>query len=332
VDAAPALLSYWDVDQRNLAANATFAPWCGVDPSDIHGIRVNDVLGDEVYEANLPHIRRVLSGVPQQFRRSVVDASGTARRTQSTYVPDVAGGRVIGFSVLVTDITPFFPAGILPTIHLGAERSRADEPRRVRALVVDADTLARAGISTILGSAPGIEVVGEVAGAEQALPVVRDSHPDVIVIDAWSPGAKRLLETKRSFSNEGSAFPELVVFTSTALDVYLFDPLGAGAARMLTKQAPPEELIEAVRAAAAGARAATVQGQGLRWRPTAREREVLELAVRGMATAEMAQRLHVSVDTVKSHLKNLYGKLGLHSRLQLIAAAAVGPREDEVGG
>jgi PAS domain S-box-containing protein len=328
-DAAPTMLAYWGADRRNVTANAAYKHWYGWSPRDMRGLHMSDVLGEDVYEGVLPHIDGVLTGSAQRFERRLVDTTGVTRLAQATYSPDIVGGRVAGFSVIVTDATSVAACGAAPT-----DARRGDDrrpPLRVRAIIVDGDALARAGLRAFLASAPDIDVVGEGAAAEDALAAVRGARPDVVVMDARTRGVDGFLATRRASSSRGSAFPGVVVLASSALDEYLFDPVGHGASALLAKRARPEELIDAVRAVARGDQVGArddrrqwpgeVPVNGGRWRPSKREREVLDLVRHGLSNAEIARRLFISKDTVKTHLKHLYGKIGVRDRQHLIIAA-----------
>lgn len=105
LDRLPALIGYWDLDQRNVLANAAYLEYFGLDPQQMRGMHLRDVLGEEVYESNLPYVTRVLQGEEQLFDRTLVAPSGRVRQTQASYVPDVVDGAVRGFFVLVTDVS-----------------------------------------------------------------------------------------------------------------------------------------------------------------------------------------------------------------------------------
>jgi PAS domain S-box-containing protein len=312
----PALLSYWGADERNVFANRAYARWLGMGPADVRGRHLRDVLGQEAYDDYRVPIRGVLSGAPQRFERDVLRLTGTTR-AHVICTPDVVDGRVVGFSVLISDVTG----------HRGPADPGGPPPApAVRALVVDASPVARAGMRAILASAPDIAVVAEAPTADDALASVGDARPDVVVADARAAGMEALLAARRA-PLAGAAFPAVVALVESELDEYLLDPLGLGASTVLAKRAAPGKLAEAVRAVMSGGDMGSRRQQGtVLWgdrrvlRPTPREREVLELAVRGVSNPEIAKRLHLSVDTVKSHLKHVYNKLGVHSRRELIAA------------
>lgn len=105
IDRLPALIGYWDREQRNVLANAAYLDYFGLDPQQMHGMHLRDVLGEEVYASNLPYVTRVLQGEEQLFDRTLVAPSGRVRQTQASYVPDVLDGVVRGFFVLVTDVS-----------------------------------------------------------------------------------------------------------------------------------------------------------------------------------------------------------------------------------
>lgn len=105
LDALPAMVGYWDADQRNRVANRAYVEFFGLTPEQIRGRHLRDVLGPDLYARNRPHIERALAGEPQLFDRMLIDSSGEPRHTQASYIPDVQDGEVRGFTVLVTDIT-----------------------------------------------------------------------------------------------------------------------------------------------------------------------------------------------------------------------------------
>lgn len=123
----PAMVGYWDLDLRNRLANDAYREWFGVSPEELHGIHIRDLLSDTVYEANQGYIQKVLDGEPQLFTRTLTDASGTARFTEVSYIPDLregGNGGVQGFFVMVTDITE----------RVLAERRQQRDTDRYRAL------------------------------------------------------------------------------------------------------------------------------------------------------------------------------------------------------
>jgi PAS domain S-box-containing protein len=106
LDRLPALIAYWDHECYNVVANDAYVEWFGMSPDQIRGRHISEILGPAVYASNLPYIEGVLRGEEQLFERTLVDTLGRTRHTQASYVPDLVGGVVLGFFVLVTDVTP----------------------------------------------------------------------------------------------------------------------------------------------------------------------------------------------------------------------------------
>jgi DNA-binding NarL/FixJ family response regulator len=207
----------------------------------------------------------------------------------------------------------------------------------VRVLLADDQALVRAGFRMILESQPDIEVVGEAEDGEQAVVTARRLSPDVVLMDIQMPGEGGLEATRRITES-----PELrcrvVILTTFERDEYVFDALQSGASGFLLKNAPPEELIRAVRVVADGdallapsvtrrivqqfARRRPAPEAGLRLeRLTQREREVLIMLARGKSNAELAAELFVTEGTVKTHVSSLLAKLGLRDRVQAVVLA-----------
>jgi diguanylate cyclase (GGDEF)-like protein/PAS domain S-box-containing protein len=119
IDSLPALIGYWDRDCRNVIANAAYVNYFGMTPGEIRGRHIREVLGEDVYALNLPHIERALKGEEQLFERTLVDQQGKTRYTQASYIPDIVDGEVLGFYAQVTDVTA----------RVEAERARDDALR-----------------------------------------------------------------------------------------------------------------------------------------------------------------------------------------------------------
>jgi diguanylate cyclase (GGDEF)-like protein/PAS domain S-box-containing protein len=123
----PALIGFWDTSLRNRSANDAYLEYFGFTPDQMRGLHISEVLGDELYEANLPYMKRALAGAPQLFDCEIVDMQRRWRYTQTSYIPEIIDGAVRGFLVLVTDITE----------RREAEIALDDERRRI-ATVLDA--------------------------------------------------------------------------------------------------------------------------------------------------------------------------------------------------
>ncbi|AXJ09712.1 hypothetical protein CFN17_08840 [Arthrobacter sp. PM3] len=120
----PAMVGYWDKELRSRLANDAYCRWFGLEPRQLHGMHVRDVIGDAAFEATRPQIEQVLAGEAQHFERTLADAAGEPRFTDVTYTPDVRDGAVQGYFVVVTDITE----------RVLADRRRQRDMDRYRAL------------------------------------------------------------------------------------------------------------------------------------------------------------------------------------------------------
>jgi DNA-binding NarL/FixJ family response regulator len=205
----------------------------------------------------------------------------------------------------------------------------------ISVLVVDDQTLVRAGFVRLLESEPGIEVAGEAADGLAALEVARRTRPDVVLMDIRMPRLDGLQATARLLAT--SPAPRVVVLTTFDLDEYVFDALRAGASGFLLKDAPPDELIHAVRVVADGeallspsvtrrliqefASTPAPRGDDRLVRLTPRERDVLSLIATGLSNAEIAARLYLGESTVKTHVTAILTKLDLRDRVQAVVLA-----------
>jgi DNA-binding NarL/FixJ family response regulator len=207
----------------------------------------------------------------------------------------------------------------------------------IRVLLADDQAMVRAGFRMILGSEPDIEVVGEAENGEQAAAAANRLRPDVVFMDIQMPGVDGLQATRTITQNQ-QLTTRVVILTTFERDEYVFEAMQAGASGFLLKNAPPEELIHAVRVVAAGdallAPSVTrrIIEQFAR-RPvepdvrerleslTQREREVLVMLARGNSNAELAAELFVTEGTIKTHVSSLLAKLGLRDRVQAVVLA-----------
>jgi DNA-binding NarL/FixJ family response regulator len=201
----------------------------------------------------------------------------------------------------------------------------------IRVLVADDQTLVRTGFRLILDAEPGIEVISEAADGETAVRLARRLRPDVTLMDVRMPVLDGLRATEL-LAGPGVEDPlRVVVVTTYDVDENVYAALLAGACGFLLKDARPRLLVEAVHAAARGeamvSPAVTVRllahftARAGRAEPdvalTARELDVVLAVARGRTNAEIADRLRISLSTVKSHLANVQGKLGARNRTEI---------------
>ncbi len=204
----------------------------------------------------------------------------------------------------------------------------------IRVLVADDQAIIRTGLRMMLEAQPDIEVVGEAVDGRAAVRLARELRPDVCLFDIRMPELDGL-EATRQLAAPGVADPmAVVVITTFDLDEYVYGALRAGARGFLLKDAGPELLVQAVRAAADGealiAPSVTVRllaafADMPTSRPpvqpiaplTAREEDVLLAVAQGLANVEIADVLHISLSTAKTHLASLMAKLGARNRVEI---------------
>ena len=209
----------------------------------------------------------------------------------------------------------------------------------IRVLVADDQALVRGSFRLLVDTAPDLEVVGEAATGAEAVEIAAREKPDVLLMDIRMPEMDGIEATRRITASGSTADVRVLILTTFDLDEYVYAALRAGASGFLLKDTPPADLLAAIRIVAAGdallAPAVTRRliaefarrpepGQ----RPTGpledvtdREREVLTLIARGLSNAEIAQALHVTMATAKTHVGRLLAKLGARDRAQLVMVA-----------
>jgi DNA-binding NarL/FixJ family response regulator len=205
---------------------------------------------------------------------------------------------------------------------------------RLRVVIADDQPMMRAGFKAVLEATGSIEVVAEAGTGEEAVLATRRHDPDVVLMDIRMPGLDGIEATRRLPGQR------VLILTTFGLDEYIIEALRAGASGFLLKDAPTQEVVDAVRAVAAGdavlAPAVTRQllDQVSRRLPAAmsrdvegldeltdREQQVLRMLAVGLSNAEIAEALVLSEATVKTHVSNLLGKLGLRDRVQAVIYA-----------
>jgi DNA-binding NarL/FixJ family response regulator len=204
----------------------------------------------------------------------------------------------------------------------------------IRVLVADDQDIVRAGLTMLLDAQPGIEVIGEAADGREAVTLAQRLRPDVCLLDIRMPGMDGI-EATRQLAGPDVADPmAVVVITTFDLDEYVHGALKAGARGFLLKDAGPALLSQAIHAAADGdaliapsitARLLATFAESHRGQPppepvdplTDREEEVLLHVAQGWTNAEIADALHLSLSTVKSHLASLMRKLNTRNRVEI---------------
>jgi len=205
----------------------------------------------------------------------------------------------------------------------------------IRVLICDDQPLIRAGLRAVLQIQPDLDVAGEAADGTEAIAAAAALGPDVVLMDVRMPGTDGITAT--AAIARGTGPPRVLVLTTYDRDEYVFQALAAGASGFLLKDARPEDLVAGIRTVAAGdallapsvtrrlidlftrgPRPATLHGAAGLDQLTGREREVLGLIIRGLSNAEMSASLHISGNTVKTHIARVLNKLGLRDRVHAV--------------
>jgi DNA-binding NarL/FixJ family response regulator len=205
-------------------------------------------------------------------------------------------------------------------------------------LIADDQALVRVGLRKIFDGEAELTVVGEAGDGEDAVAAARRLRPEVVLMDIRMPVLDGIEATRRIVGSQPAT--RVLILTTFGLDSYVFDALRAGASGFMLKDAPPEEIIAAVRIVASGeallapAITRTVIEEFARQRPTAesaapaaveeltpREREVLDLLARGLSNPEICERLVISEATAKTHVARILQKLSLRDRVQAVIYA-----------
>ncbi|HSJ50056.1 MAG TPA: response regulator transcription factor [Actinomycetota bacterium] len=209
----------------------------------------------------------------------------------------------------------------------------------LRLLLVDDQALVRSGFRMLVEAQPDMEVVGEAADGHEAVAEARRARPDVVLMDIRMPKMDGIEATRLITEDEATSTCRVLILTTYDLDEYVFRGLRAGASGFLLKDVAPEDLVKAIRVVADGESLlspsvtrrlieefvrtpdATAEiPPGLNTL-TEREREILELIGHGLANREIAERLYLSMATVKTHVNRVFSKLDLRDRAQAVVLA-----------
>ncbi len=209
----------------------------------------------------------------------------------------------------------------------------------IRVVVVDDQELLRTAFSALINAEDDMEVIGEAADGVEAVRLATETMPDVVVMDVRMPAMDGIEATRRIAAADQAGTARVLILTTFDLDEYVFEAMRAGASGFVLKSRPLEELLTAIRVIAAGeallapnvtrrlishfagqARSPLRHSKDLELL-TEREMQVLVLIARGMSNAELAQALHVSVPTAKTHVSRILTKLNARDRAQLVVFA-----------
>lgn len=207
----------------------------------------------------------------------------------------------------------------------------------IKVVLADDQHLVRSGFRMMIDAESDMTVVGEAQDGAEAVRLVKLEEPDLVLMDIQMPGMDGL-DATAAISELGGARTRVLILTTFERDDYVFTALRNGASGFLLKNAPPEQLLEAIRVVAAGEsllapsvtrriveefarRPAPAASGGDLDRLTEREVDVLGLVARGMTNAEIAEELFVGEATVKTHVSNVLTKLGLRDRVQAVVFA-----------
>jgi DNA-binding NarL/FixJ family response regulator len=206
-------------------------------------------------------------------------------------------------------------------------------------VVVDDQALVRAGFRVLVDSEVGFSVLGEASNGVEALELVARTQPDVVLMDVRMPEMDGIEATRRILGAAQGHVPRILILTTFDLDEYVYAALRAGASGFMLKDTPPAELLTAIRVIADGdallapsvTRRLIADFASREAEPTVsteildvltgREREVFSLVAKGMSNQELADSLHMSAATAKTHVSRILMKLDARDRAQLVVMA-----------
>jgi DNA-binding NarL/FixJ family response regulator len=209
----------------------------------------------------------------------------------------------------------------------------------IRVLIADDEALVRGGFRVLIETEPGMVVVGEAGDGATAVDLVRQTHPDVVLMDIRMPGVDGLRATHEIAADPDLADVHVLILTTFDHDEYVIEALGAGAAGFLIKNTEPSQLLHGIRVVAGGEallspglirrliarlteRSATPRLNAYALdQLTAREKQIVGLVAHGLSNSEIATALTISHATAKTHVSRAMAKLGARDRAQLVALA-----------
>jgi DNA-binding NarL/FixJ family response regulator len=208
----------------------------------------------------------------------------------------------------------------------------------IRVAIADDQPLVRAGFATMVSYAEDLDLVGEADNGADAVAIAKSVRPDVLLMDIRMPGFDGLEATRRITSDPELTGTRIIMLTTFDLDDYVYEALRSGASGFLLKDARPEDILNAVRVVAAGdallapsvtrrlierlaAQPSTAHPPSSLTQLTERESAVLVLVAQGLSNAEIANRLHISLFTAKTHVSRILTKLHARDRAQLVMHA-----------
>ncbi len=203
------------------------------------------------------------------------------------------------------------------------------EPKKIRVMIVDDHAVVRSGLGAFLSAVPDLDLVGEAENGEQAVVRAKSLKPDVILMDLMMPGMDGVSATRTIKENHPAI--QIIALTSFQEDELVQNALNAGAIGYLMKNVSVRELESAIRSAMGGKMVLSPEAAQSLVRAsrqaaetetlTSREQEILKLMVEGLNNAEIAERIVVSLSTVKYHISNILMKLGVDNRVAAVTMA-----------
>ena len=197
--------------------------------------------------------------------------------------------------------------------------------KQIRILLADDHSVMRMGLATLIGSDPGMTVVGEAENGDEAVTLVAETHPDVVIMDLMMPVLSGAEATKRIIAEHPGT--RILILTSYGISAECADAVRYGALGVITKDATTESILEAVRTVAAGGRVVpddiekSLQEVVSSAKLTARQLEILDMVSRGFSNQDIASRFGISLTGVKKHLQTIFSKLGVSSRAEAVGIA-----------